>query len=152
MNYTAVKNPKWANANHTMINCEVDFDDLVEAFVPFTAVASGDYEHSHEIFARCAAGEFGPVAEYTPPPDIVGEEALSWIRSKRNELLRNEVDPLVTNPLRWGELSAEKQAEWTAYRRALLDITTNFPSPIYEWSEIMKQYVEKQIEWPVKPA
>lgn len=151
MNYTTVKNPKWANAAHTMINCEVDFDDLVEEFVPFSAVPSGDYEHSHEIFARCAAGEFGEVAPYTPPPDITGEEALSWVRDKRNDILRNVVDPVVTNPLRWADLSAEKQAAWVEYRRALLDITTNFPSPIYSWDETIRTYQEQQIQWPEKP-
>lgn len=67
MKYTQVKNPVWANAEHTQINCEVDFDDLNEQFVPFTAVAEGDYEHSHEIFARCLAGEFGEVGEYVAP-------------------------------------------------------------------------------------
>lgn len=67
MNYTNVKNPQWANADHTAINCDVDFDDLREEFVPFTAVAEGDYAHSHEIFARCVAGDFGDIAEYVAP-------------------------------------------------------------------------------------
>lgn len=151
MNYTTVKNPKWANAAHTMINCEVDFDDLVEDFVPFAAVPSGDYEHSHEIFARCVAGDFGPIADYVPPPDKTGEAALEWVRAKRDELLQTQVDPVVTNPLRWADLSAEKQAEWTDYRRALLNITTDYPSPIYQWNEIMKQYEEKNVVWPTKP-
>lgn len=67
MNYTRVFNPQWANAEHTAINCDVDFDDLSEELVPFTAVASGDYEHSHQIFAECVAGQYGEIAEYTPP-------------------------------------------------------------------------------------
>lgn len=68
MKYTQVKNPQWANAEHTQINCEVDFDDLREELVPFTAVASGDYEHSHQIFAECIAGQYGEIAEYVAPP------------------------------------------------------------------------------------
>jgi hypothetical protein len=68
MNYTNVKNPVWANAEHTAINCDVDFDDLREELVPFTAVASGDYEHSHQIFAECVAGNYGEIAEYVEPP------------------------------------------------------------------------------------
>lgn len=68
MNYTDVKNPQWANAEHTAINCDVDFDDLTEELVPFTAVASGDYEHSHQIFAECVAGNYGEIAEYVEPP------------------------------------------------------------------------------------
>ena len=68
MKYTQVKNPQWANAEHTAINCDVDFDDLNEALVPFTAVASGDYPHSHQIFAECVAGNYGAIAEYVAPP------------------------------------------------------------------------------------
>ena len=85
MKYTDVKNPKWANAGHTAIDCEVDFDDLKEDYVPFTAVASGDYEHSHQIFAECVDGVWGdieeyvepPVPEYVPPPAPTKEELLA---------------------------------------------------------------------------
>lgn len=88
MKYTNVFNPQWANEEHTLINCEVDFDDLSEELVPFTAVASGDYEHSHQIFAECVAGNYGviaeyvapPVVEYTPPPAPTKEELLAQIQ------------------------------------------------------------------------
>ena len=68
MKYIQVINPTWANPEHTAINCDVDFDDLREELVPFTAVASGDYEHSHQIFAECIAGTYGKIAEYVEPP------------------------------------------------------------------------------------
>jgi len=70
MKYTQVLNPQWANAEHTAINCDVDFDDLREELVPFTAVGSGDYEHSHQIFSECVAGKYGVIAEYVAPPVI----------------------------------------------------------------------------------
>jgi hypothetical protein len=77
MKYTQVKNPVWANAEHTHINCDVDFDDLKEELVPFTAVASGDYPHSHQIFAECVAGNYGAIAEYVAPviPEYVAPPA-----------------------------------------------------------------------------
>jgi hypothetical protein len=59
-------------------------------------------------------------------------------REKRNALLAAEVDPVVSNPLRWADLSAEKQAEWAAYRRALLDITAQAGFP-------------HDVVWPVAP-
>lgn len=85
MKYTDVKNPKWANAEHTAIDCEVDFDDLNEEYVPFTALPSDDYEHSHQIFAECVEGKWGtiaeyvapPVPEYVPPPAPTKEELLA---------------------------------------------------------------------------
>ena len=150
MKFKTVKNPKWADFEQTIINCEVDFDDLVEEFVPFSAVASGDYPHTHEIFARCVAGEFGAVAPYTPPADYVGEEALSMVRSERDNLLAAEVDPIVSNPLRWADLTTEQQAAWATYRRALLDITTTYPNPSYVWNESEKSHVLTNCTFPVK--
>jgi|TARA_B110000858_G_C17732937_1_gene441056 hypothetical protein len=60
------------------------------------------------------------------------------IREQRNEKLLQEVDPLVTNPLRWAELTEDKQAEWTQYRTDLLNIPeqSGFPNTI---------------TWPTKP-
>lgn len=89
MKYTQVLNPTWANAEHTAINCDVDFDDLREELVPFTAVASGDYEHSHQIFAECVAGNYGeiaeyvapPVPEYVPPPQPTKEQLLAQLQA-----------------------------------------------------------------------
>jgi hypothetical protein len=94
MNYTKVLNPQWANAEHTAINCDVDFDDLREELVPFTAVASGDYEHTHQIFAECVAGNYGeiaeyvapPVPEYVPPPQPTKEELLAQLQALQAQI------------------------------------------------------------------
>jgi hypothetical protein len=95
MNYTKVLNPIWANAEHTIINCDVDFDDLREELVPFSAVASGDYEHSHQIFAECVAGTYGaiaeyvepPVPEYVPPPQPTKEELLAKLQEIQAQIV-----------------------------------------------------------------
>ena len=67
MNYTNVKNPIWANAEHTVINCEVDFDDLKEEFVPFSADLKDSYAHTKQIFNECVEGKWGVIAEYVAP-------------------------------------------------------------------------------------
>lgn len=69
MKYSQVKNCKWATENHLSIECEVFFDDInSEEWTPFCANPNDHYEHGREIFSRAAAGEFGEVAEYVPPP------------------------------------------------------------------------------------
>lgn len=60
------------------------------------------------------------------------------VRETRSFLLMNEVDPIVTNPLRWGELTPEKQQEWKDFRQALLDVTDQDGFP-------------HNIVWPTKP-
>jgi hypothetical protein len=66
--YSQVKNPKWANAEHTAIDCEVDFGHLNDEFVPFTADPTDVMEYSKTIFDECVAGNYGPIAEYVAPP------------------------------------------------------------------------------------
>ena len=61
------------------------------------------------------------------------------IRDMRELLLTTDVDPIVTNPLRWDSLSTSKQDEWKVYRQALLDVPgqESFPS---------------SVTWPTKPS
>lgn len=101
--------------------------------------------------------------EYTPGPewievqsDATGWNGLEWdpiggalvdpdallaaqVRSERDNILERVVDPIVTNPLRWVDLSEDKQAEWTQYRRDLLDITEQEGFP-------------NEVTWPTKPG
>ena len=65
MNYSTVENLAW-NREGTMITCVVDFAGIGK--VPFAA-SPNDLPHSVEIYNRCVAGEFGPIAAYTPEPD-----------------------------------------------------------------------------------
>ena len=102
MSYTQVKNPQWANAEHTLINCEVNFDSEVQEFVPFSAVASGDYEYTHQIYAECVAGKYGNIAEYvTPTPDpviVAKEQAKQSALAKLSALglTQDEIKAIVT--------------------------------------------------------
>jgi hypothetical protein len=66
--YTQVMNIKWANAEHTAIDCEVNFNHLPDEFVPFTANPTDIMEYSKTIFDECVAGQYGEIAEYVSPP------------------------------------------------------------------------------------
>lgn len=74
-------------------------------------------------------GEFKPA-----PPDL--QALASQVRAERDRRLREEVDPIVTNPLRWADLTVEQQEAWAAYRRALLDVPEQdgFPTSVV-WPE-----------------
>ena len=150
MKYSSVKNPKWANSKHTIIDCEVNFDDLPYEYVNFSAVPSGDLPHTHEIYSRCLSGEFGQISEYVAPPNIEGAEAIEMLRQERNYLLVKNVDPVVSNPLRWGDLSDAKKQQWAEYRTALLNLT-DIAIPVYVWDEEYITYRLTNVLLPVKP-
>jgi len=69
--------------------------------------------------------------------EIDAQEAV-MIRIQRDIILSNVVDPLVTNPLRWADLSDATKQLWIDYRKALLDITAQVGFP-------------NTVVWPVKP-
>jgi hypothetical protein len=62
------KDPKWVDAEHTMIDLTVKWDRFNEE-LPFSASPNDCEEHGRAIFAAAVAGEFGPVAEYVAPPE-----------------------------------------------------------------------------------
>ena len=66
-----VRNPKWNNAEHTTLDCEVDFDEIDEVYVPFTADPNDIHEWSKQIFDDCVAGNYGAIEEF----DVAAFEA-----------------------------------------------------------------------------
>lgn len=66
--YVDVRFPRWVNSEHSRIECEVNFKHVgFEEYTVFCADPDDVMPYSKEIFERCAAGEFGPVAEYIAP-------------------------------------------------------------------------------------
>ena len=74
------------------------------------------------------------------PPTQTELDAITTvqIRAQRNALLTLEVDPMVSNPLRWGDLTSRQQQAWVDYRHALLDIPQQAGFPA-------------NVTWPIKP-
>jgi len=66
------------------------------------------------------------------------EQKAKDARTRRNMLLTTIVDPIVTNPLRWAELSTAEQQEWADYRTALLNVPQQVGFP-------------NAITWPTQP-
>jgi hypothetical protein len=73
-----------------------------------------------------------------PTQAEIDAETAQSVRNERNRRLTSEVDPIVTNPLRWADLTAEKQTEWSTYRTDLLNVPqqSGFPNTV---------------TWPTKP-
>jgi hypothetical protein len=61
------KNPRWANAEHTMIDIKIKWD-AIDLELPFSAGPTDAEAHGRAIFEAAVAGQFGEVAEYVPPP------------------------------------------------------------------------------------
>lgn len=80
-------------------------------FVQFTEIKSVDF-----------AEQYNGVI-YTDEAELQAAKETS-VRAVRNQYLVEYVDSVVSNPLRWADMSAEEQTQITDYRRYLLDYTT----------------------------
>jgi hypothetical protein len=65
-------------------------------------------------------------------------ERIKGEREIRDKILVEEVDPIVSNTLRWNDMTDAKRTEWTNYRQALLDVPEQDGYP-------------DNITWPTKP-
>lgn len=78
---TSVRNPRWANAEQTTIDCEITTSQFGDEILPFTASANDVEAHGRGIFADIVAGKYGPIAAYVPPeppvqPVVQGAQTL----------------------------------------------------------------------------
>lgn len=64
-----------------------------------------------------------------PSQEWLDDKAAKAVRAKRDFLLQKEVDPVVTNPLRWGSMSEVQKQTVADYRQSLLDITSQVGFP-----------------------
>lgn len=119
------------------IDCEINHP--IHGWIPFTCdpTDSGATFNVAELYAEMQSDP--ATKEYIPPSqEEIDARLAKNIRTRRDDILRYEVDPIVSNPLRWADLTPEQQQLWATYRRALLDITdqTGFPN---------------NVVWPTKP-
>lgn len=123
MNYTSVTNPVWADAEHSAINCIVDFTADGVGTVPFTAnPLDTSNPSSKQIFDKCVAGDYGTVAEYVPPPPYVPTAsdnkitATNLLQATDWTTIADVGNPQMSNPY------LANQAEFIAYRNAIRNI------------------------------
>ena len=138
--YTNARNPQWGNAAQAYINLEVNFDHLPEEYVLFTANPLDTMAHGVEIYNRAVAGDFGAVADYTPPADITGEDAMAMLRAERDALLTASD---------WMVLPDRTPTDaQLAYRQALRDLPANYPNARKTWDEASIDYIWADVTWP----
>jgi hypothetical protein len=120
------------------IDCEIDHPNF--GWIPFTCNPN-DTGAQFDVAALHAQMDADPdTAAYVPPTqEELDAAAAAIVREERDRRLTSDVDPIVSNTLRWADLTAEKQAEWAAYRRALLDLTAQSGFP-------------HSVAWPTAPA
>ena len=133
---TEVRNAQSLNAENTAFDVEINHPEY--DWIPYTLSPDDtDMTVDNSVLLGLIGSDF---EAYVAPTQAELDEALSAnLRAQRDQKLVEEVDPIVTNPLRWAELTDAKQAEWTQYRTDLLNLPdqSGFPNTV---------------TWPTKPT
>ena len=136
MTITQVRNAQSLNSDNTRFDVEINHPDY--GWIPYTLDPSDtdNTVNNSELMSLIGADFTAYVA---PTQAELDAETADQVRSDRDYKLLTEVDPLVTNPLRWAELTSDKQTEWSQYRTDLLNVPqqSGFPNTI---------------TWPTKPS
>jgi len=119
------RNPKWANAEHSMIDLEVDFSPLDEEWLPYTASPTDtEVEHSRYLYTQALNGAYGNIEDWdgrklwTPWYEDkveVSNEGLVQLLLEKGILTDEEVDTILI----------EKQEFQGFYREATDTINHN---------------------------
>ena len=132
---TEVRNAQSISADNTAFDVEINHPE--HGWIPYTLRNTDtDTTINNDDLLRL----IGPHFEFyvAPTQEEIDAELAANIREHRDYRLVREVDPMVTNPLRWAELTESKQAEWIQYRTDLLGLTEQSGFP-------------HEITWPNKP-
>jgi len=131
---TEVRNAASKNAENTIIDVEINHPQY--GWIPYLLT---DYDTDTTIDNDAVMALIGTnFAAYVPPTQAeLDAAAAAQVRAERDNRL-TEVDAIAGNALRWSDLTSAKQAEWSTYRQALLDVPQQAGFPY-------------DITWPTKP-
>ncbi len=132
---TQVRNAASIQADNLRIDVEINHPQY--GWIPYTLDPTDtDTTIDNDAVMALIGDDF---AAYVPPTQAeLDADAAGGVRAERDNRLVAGVDPIVSNALRWADLTAAKQAEWTQYRTDLLNVTDQAGFP-------------HDITWPTKP-
>jgi len=131
---TEARNGAYIDASGT-IDCEINHPEW--GWIPYTLSDSDGDTTIDNAAIKVLLGS--NITAYVPPTqDELDAEAAAEVRAERDYRLSTEVDPIVSNPLRWADLTTEQQNAWSQYRTDLLNITDHSGFP-------------HNVTWPTKP-
>ena len=131
---------EYRNARRTatiIVDCEINHPEY--GWIPFSCHPgdTGAQFDVAELHSRMIADP--ATAPYIPPTqEELDVKAAKQVRKQRHRLLATVVDPLVSNPLRWADLTQDQQQAWAAYRMELLNVPQQSGFP-------------QNVIWPVAP-
>lgn len=132
---TEVRNAASLQSDNLRIDVEINHPDY--GWIPYTVdPADTDTTIDNEEVMALIGTDF--TAYVAPTQAELDATTAAQVRSERDYILSTVVDPLVSNPLRWADLTADQQTTWSQYRTDLLAVPQQAGFPT-------------NITWPTEP-
>ena len=133
---TEVRNAASLQSDNLRMDVEINHPE--HSWIPYTVdPADTDTTIDNEEVMALIGTDF--TAYVAPTQAELDATTAAQVRGERDNILTTVVDPLVSNPLRWADLTSDKQAEWSQYRTDLLGVPQQAGFP-------------NNITWPTKPS
>lgn len=130
-----VRNAASLQSDNLRIDVEINHPDY--GWIPYTVdPADTDTTIDNEEVMALIGTDF--TAYVAPTQAELDATTAAQVRSERDYILSTVVDPLVSNPLRWADLTANQQTTWSQYRTDLLAVPQQAGFPT-------------NITWPTEP-
>lgn len=130
-----IRNAVSLNSSNTRFDLEIEHPQF--GWIPYTLDPTDDDETiGNDALLALIGDNF--TAYVAPTQAELDAEAATNVREQRDRLLATEVDPIVSNPLRWADMTTAEQNAWSQYRTDLLNITNQAGFP-------------HNVTWPTKP-
>jgi hypothetical protein len=129
---TQYRNAKALDLEATRFDVEINHPEF--GWIPYTLDPSDtDMTIDNAVLLELIGSDY----EAATQAEIDDRQA-ALVRFQRDAVLSTEVDPIVSNPLRWADMTTEQQNAWSQYRTDLLNITDQDGFP-------------HDVTWPTKP-
>jgi len=129
---TQYRNAKALDLEATRFDVEINHPEF--GWIPYTLDPSDtDMTIDNAVLLELIGSDY----EAATQAEIDDRQA-ALVRFQRDAVLSTEVDPIVSNPLRWADMTTEQQNAWSQYRTDLLNITDQDGFP-------------HDVTWPIKP-
>ena len=126
---TQVRNAESLQSNNLRMNVEINHPEF--GWIPYSLDPSDtDMTINNDEVMALIGDNF--TAYVSPTQAELDAEAAIQVRAERDYILSGVIDPLVSNPLRWADMTSEKQSEWSTYRTDLLGVPQQdgFPTAV----------------------
>jgi len=133
---TEVRNAASLQSDNLRMDVEINHPKF--GWIPYTLDPSDtDTTINNDEVMALIGTDF--TAYVAPTQEEIDAVTAGQVRAERDRILTAVVDPLVSNPLRWADLTEAEQTEWSQYRTDLLNVPqqSGFPNTI---------------TWPTEPS